>query len=127
MGGGEHGVCGRHTCVRARFGRWQGVYQVTKGVAFPPLATACAEFPTMARPWQRGRSIHGGEAQRKRKGPKVQPRPRVGVRACWGARWRESVGLAWSHARTRTRARTARRGVTNASGTAQNGEKNRLS
>jgi hypothetical protein len=36
MGGGEHGVCGRHTCVLVRFGRWQGVYQVTKGVAFPP-------------------------------------------------------------------------------------------
>jgi hypothetical protein len=57
----------------------------------PSFATTCAKHPTTARPWRRGRQKCGGEARRKKKGPKVQPRLQVGVHACWGARWRESV------------------------------------
>jgi hypothetical protein len=54
---------------------------------------------------------------REKRGPRFSLAPGVDMRACWGARWRGGVGFAWP--RARTRARTARRGVADASGTAR--------
>jgi hypothetical protein len=111
---GKASAVGTSARVRGSSERWQGVHLATKRAVLPP-ATACAKYPTTMRPWRRGRPKHGDEARRKKKGPKVQPRLRVGVRASWGARWRESVVPA----RTRARTRTRRCGVANASSTAR--------
>jgi hypothetical protein len=91
MGGGGQGDRGRCKCA------WEKLRTVTRralgdqesGAPFP--VSTCAKHPTTARPWQRGRPKRGGEARRKKKGQQVQPRLWVGVHACWGARWRESV------------------------------------
>jgi hypothetical protein len=45
MGGGKHGVRGRLTSERVRFGRWQGVYVAVKGAASLPLCDRVREVP----------------------------------------------------------------------------------
>jgi hypothetical protein len=125
MGGDEHGVRGRHTCVRARSGWWQGVYVAVKGAAFPSFATACVTYPATTRPWRRGSSDTRRRVPAQEKGTKgpVLPPPRVGVRACWGAQWRENVEPAWSRANKNT----ARRREREWHDAAHNGQKGRLS
>jgi hypothetical protein len=58
--------------------------------ALPPVTT-CAKHPTTTRPWRRGRQKRTLEALRKKRDQRSSLAFRVGVRACWGARWRESV------------------------------------
>jgi hypothetical protein len=130
MGGGEHGVCGRHTCVLVRFGRWQGVYQVTKGVAFPlPPCDHVRGVPDHGETVA-ARSIdtrRRGPAQEKgTKGPASPPGWRARVLGCTLARERRARVVTRANANASTNS-TARRRERERHGAAHDGEKNRLS
>jgi hypothetical protein len=64
----------------------------------PSSATAYAKNPTTARPWRPGRQERILEAQCKKRGQRPSLTFRDGVRACWGARWREGVMLTQTRA-----------------------------
>jgi hypothetical protein len=57
----------------------------------PSPATTCAKHLATVRPWRRGRQKRILEARRKKRDQRSSLAFRFGVRACWGARWRESV------------------------------------
>jgi hypothetical protein len=105
-----------------------------QGSGAPSPATACVKYPTTARPWRLGQPIRGGEAVRlKKKGLMVQPRLRVGVRTCWGARWPRALrprGHARERERERTgagsRTRAARRGARRREGQAKSQRRARV-
>jgi hypothetical protein len=104
MGGGEHGVRGRLTSVRACV-VWSG-----KGRPWRPRNRCASPWrprARLARPRQgrgdAGTLEDGGEERRKRTGSKARPCPQMGMRVCWGAPGRKGVGPARSRARARTR------------------------
>jgi hypothetical protein len=120
MGGGEHGVRGRLSSARAKFGWWQGVYVVVNGAAsLPfPFATMCMRYPATARPWRRGRPKRGGESRRKRERTKDPALPRgwrAHVLGCTLARGRRTRMVTRANASAKhcaaSRSRAARRGV----------------
>jgi hypothetical protein len=116
MGGDEHGICGRHTCVCARSGWWQGVYVVVKGVAFPSFATACATYPATVRPWRRGSSDTRRRVPAQEKGTKGPALP-PGL-ACARAGVHYGARTSGPHGHTRERERRV---------ATHDGEKGRLS
>jgi hypothetical protein len=78
MGGGDHGVRGRLSSVRAGFSRWQGVFVAAKETVPLPFSTVtvCTRHPATARPRRCGCPKRGGESYVREKGSKVQPCPR---------------------------------------------------
>jgi hypothetical protein len=129
MGGGEHGVRGRlRVRVRSSAGGKACTWWSMERCLSPSPLRSCARG-TRPRRGRGSAAVLNAAASpgAREKGPKVQPCPQVGVPVCWGAHWREGVGPAWSHARTRTRAQsTARRRDHERHGAAYDGKKERL-
>jgi hypothetical protein len=126
MGGGERGVRGRLTSVRAWFGRWQGVSVAAKESLSLPLATACVACPATARPGRRGhpRRRRRGTAQVNRiKGPALSPDGRARVLGCTWVQGRRTRAASCANAN----AITARRRGHERHGAAYNGDKEKIS
>jgi hypothetical protein len=120
MGGGEQGVRGRPSSARAKCGWWQGVPVAVKGGGVP---LQCDRERDLAGHGEAAvvRAVLNATASptREERGPRSSLALGIDARACWGARWHGGIGSAWLRARTRTRARTARRSTADASGTAR--------
>jgi hypothetical protein len=87
---GKATAVGTNACARKlRPVAWRALGDQEGGAPSPP--TACAKHPATARPWRRGRQKRILEARRKKRDQRSSLAFRVGVRACWGARWSESV------------------------------------